>query len=191
MPSGWFRCKCSTLVVAAWLASGGARREPFGDEALRTEFACLVRSAYTCRTMTLHVDHVVLWVEDASRALDFYTRVLGLSPVRAEEFTAGTAPFPSVRISEATLLDLMPSVAAQLATYITGEVKPTAAGRPLNHVCLAMSQAEFEGLAARLAEAGVSTHRVGEESFGARGTSRHWFYFQDPDGNVIEARHYE
>lgn len=139
----------------------------------------------------MNIDHVVLWVEDARRALDFYTTVVGLPGVRREEFLAGSAPFPSVRVSEASILDLMPSVAAQLAAHFTGESKPTSAGKPMNHVCLAMSPGELEALSSRLAAAGVAMHRIGETSFGARGSSKHWFYFQDPDGNVIEARHYE
>lgn len=139
----------------------------------------------------MYVDHVVLWVEDAGRALDFYSKVVGLAGVRAEEFLAGTAPFPSVRVSEGSMLDLVPAVGAPLARGFTGETKPTAAGLPINHVCLSMDRAAFEALAGRLAAEGVATHRVGERSYGARGSSRHWFYFQDPDGNVIEARHYD
>lgn len=84
-----------------------------------------------------------------------------------------------------------PAVAAQFAAKFTGETKPTAAGKPINHVCLAMDRAEFDALAARLDAAGVQRHRIGDSSYGARGSSKHWFYFQDPDGNVIEARHYE
>ncbi len=141
--------------------------------------------------MSYQIDHLVLWVADAQRALDFYVTVLGLSAVRAEEFAAGKAPFPSVRVREGTILDLMPAPAAQFARYFTGETVPTAAGQPINHVCLSMSGAEHDALAERLQSAGVPTHRVGEESFGARGNSAHWFYFQDPDGNVIEARHYD
>jgi glyoxylase I family protein len=139
----------------------------------------------------MHIDHVVLWVEDPSRSLDFYTRVVGLESVRAAEFAAGAAPFPSVRVSDGSILDLMPRVAASFAVYMTGERVPTAAGQPINHVCLAMTAEEFAALSARLATAEVAAHRVGETSFGARGTSTHWIYFQDPDGNVIEARHYE
>ena len=44
----------------------------------------------------MHLDHAVLWVEDASKSLDFYVNVVGLEPVRAEEFKAGKARFPSV-----------------------------------------------------------------------------------------------
>lgn len=138
----------------------------------------------------MEIDHVVLWVEDPRRSIDFYTKVLGLEGVRIEAFLEGAAPFPSVRISDGSILDLMPAIAAPFAAHFTGEKIPTAAGKPLNHVCLAMSRAELDALALRLAEARVATHRVGETSFGARGSSKHWFYFQDPDGNVIEARHY-
>ena len=141
--------------------------------------------------MAFQLDHVVLWVEDASRALAFYTTVVGLLGVRAEEFAAGTAPFPSVRVAEGSILDLVPAAGVEMARGFTGETKPTAAGKPINHLCLAMDAEEMDALATRLASAGVRTHRVGERSFGARGWSAHWFYFQDPDGNVIEARHYE
>ena len=139
----------------------------------------------------MQIDHVVLWVEDAARALAFYTDVLGLTGVRAEEFAAGTAPFPSVRVAEGCILDLVPAIGAELARGFTGEKRPTAAGQPMNHLCLAMDEEEMDALATRLASAGVTTHRVGERSFGARGWSTHWFYFQDPDGNVVEARFYE
>lgn len=139
----------------------------------------------------MHIDHVVLWVEDARRSLEFYTQVLGLPSVRADEFLAGTAPFPSVRISEGSILDLVPAMGAPMVAQFTGEKKPTAAGKPINHVCLAMDRSELDALAARLASAGVDKHRFGETSFGARGTSTHWFYFQDPDGNVLEARAYD
>ena len=141
--------------------------------------------------MTLQIDHVVLWVDDARRALEFYTTVVGLTGVRAEEFLAGKAPFPSVRISGGSILDLVPRAAAEMVRAFTGEDEPTAAGQPVNHVCLAMDRAELDALSGRLDAAGVPKHRVGEHSFGARGSSKHWFYFQDPDGNVLEARSYE
>lgn len=141
--------------------------------------------------MAAQIDHIVLWVEDPRASLEFYVNVVGLPPVRSEEFAAGRAPFPSVRISESTIFDLMASRLAPFAAQTTGETTPTAAGKPINHVCLAMDRGGFEALAARLTAAKVPMHHSGGPSFGARGTTTHWFYFQDPDGNVIEARHYE
>jgi catechol 2,3-dioxygenase-like lactoylglutathione lyase family enzyme len=139
----------------------------------------------------MHIDHVLLWVEDARRALDFYTNVLGLTPVRRDAFIEQKAPFPSVRISDRSILDLVPAAKAPRFAQITREAKPTAAGKPINHVCLSLEPGEFDALAVRLRAAGVVTHSDGDPSFGARGNTRHWFYFQDPDGNVLEARHYE
>ncbi|WP_438027834.1 VOC family protein [Sorangium sp. So ce233] len=141
--------------------------------------------------MTFHVDHVVLWVEDPLRALEFYTQVIGLSSVRAEEFRAGKAPFPSVRLSEVSILDLMPIASAESLRKYTGEAKPSAAGRPINHVCFAMERDDFQALTARLTAANVAMHTASSPSFGARGSTLHWFYFQDPDGNTLEARYYE
>ena len=40
--------------------------------------------------------------------MDFYTRVVGLSPVRFDEFAAGEAPFPSVRVCKDSIIDLSP-----------------------------------------------------------------------------------
>ena len=49
--------------------------------------------------MQAKLDHVVLWVADPLRSLEFYENVVGLAPVRADEFREGKAPFPSVRVS--------------------------------------------------------------------------------------------
>lgn len=138
----------------------------------------------------MDIDHVVLWVQDVRRSLDFYTNVVGLLPVRRDEYLAGSAPFPSVRVSERSILDLMAAEHAPIVAQFSGEKTPTAAGKPINHVCLAMDATELDALSARLASAGVETRTAGNRSFGARGTTTHWFYFQDPDGNVLEARAY-
>lgn len=55
--------------------------------------------------MSLSLDHVVLWVADPLRSLEFFESVVGLAPVRVAEFRAGQAPFPSVRVSDVTILD--------------------------------------------------------------------------------------
>lgn len=121
--------------------------------------------------------------------MDFYTRVVGLEPVRFAEFEAGQAPFPSVRVSADSLIDLAPVHSAAATESLTRA--DGSAGHPVNHVCLAMSKAEYEGLDRRLRAEGVDTGaRVGP-AFGARGWAPHGFYFADPDGNVIEARYYQ
>ena len=108
------------------------------------------------------IHHVVLWVEDARRSLEFYTKVVGLPGVRTEEFAAGQAPFPSVRVSESAILDSMPQMMAPIVSHF--EAKPTAAGKAINHVCLAMTKGQLDAIAARLAEAGVATQRMGDRN---------------------------
>jgi hypothetical protein len=54
------------------------------------------------------LDHIVLNVGDIDRALQFYTGVLGLAGERVEQFRAGKVGFPSVRINDATIIDLFP-----------------------------------------------------------------------------------
>jgi glyoxylase I family protein len=128
----------------------------------------------------MRLDHVVLWTKDPRAAVDFYTKVVGLAPERLSEFESGEAPFPSVRVCADSLIDLMPLKMAE------GK-----AGPPVNHVCLALSRAEYDALDARLQAAGVDTLGRRDHNFGALGWAPQAFYFADPDGNVIEARYYE
>ncbi|MFF8967927.1 VOC family protein [Streptomyces sp. NPDC014995] len=138
---------------------------------------------------TTRLDHVVLWVRDPLAAADFYEKTVGLEPVRVSEFAAGEVPFPSVRVNDETLLDLMPLSTAERMTMLPGAAE--SAGHPVNHICLALSQTAFDALGARLADRSVPMSDVSHGSFGARGKATRSFYFRDPDGNVVEARHYD
>jgi glyoxylase I family protein len=135
------------------------------------------------------LDHIVLWTKNLPASMDFYTKVIGLAPVRFDEYRAGDAPFPSVRVCEDSIIDLMAIEgidATDLLTKVTGS-----AGHPVNHVCLALSKTEYEALDRRLQAAGVDTSARLDRSYGARGWAPHIYYFADPDGNVIEARYYD
>jgi catechol 2,3-dioxygenase-like lactoylglutathione lyase family enzyme len=112
--------------------------------------------------------------------MDFYSKVVGLTPVRFAEFEAGEAPFPSVRVCEDSIIDLMPV-----------ELAAGGAGHPVNHICLALSKPEYDALDQRLQAEGVDTSVRLNHSYGARGWAPHTYYFADPDGNVVEARYYE
>src|SRR5688572_13419994 len=72
------------------------------------------------KSMQAKLDHVVLWVADPLRSLEFYEKVVGLTPVRADEFREGKAPFPSVRVSSDSIIDLMARVAAPLVDHMVG-----------------------------------------------------------------------
>ena len=135
--------------------------------------------------------HAVLWVESASRALDFYVNVVGLEPVRAEEFKAGKARFPSVRINEGTIFDIMErSELLSLVRNFTGS-RNDVGGDPINHLCISMSASEYEAILERLLVHGVELKSGGEDVFGARGQAVRSTYFNDLDGNVFEVRFYQ
>ncbi|MGI5453896.1 VOC family protein [Streptomyces sp. CA-249302] len=138
---------------------------------------------------TTRLDHVVLWVHDPVTSADFYEKVIGLRPVRVDEFTSGEAPFPSVRLNDETILDLMPHSMAERMKMLPGAAD--SAGHPVNHVCLALPGDAFDTLHSRLRERTVPVSEFSYDSFGARGKATRSFYFRDPDGNVFEARHYD
>src|SRR6266545_2398485 len=51
-------------------------------------------------TMNIRLDHVVLWVDEPLRAVDFYERVVGLPGLRVEESGAGRSSCrPALRLS--------------------------------------------------------------------------------------------
>jgi catechol 2,3-dioxygenase-like lactoylglutathione lyase family enzyme len=116
-------------------------------------------------------DHLVLNVEDIERALDFYCGPLGLEPVRVEEWRAGKALFPSVRVSPTTIIDLI--------ARPRGEAN-------VDHICLVVEPLDWQ----EVIDSGVFTVVDGPSSrFGARGSGQS-LYVLDPDGNTVELRWY-
>jgi catechol 2,3-dioxygenase-like lactoylglutathione lyase family enzyme len=119
------------------------------------------------------LDHVVINCADVERSLRWYTETLGLEPVRVAEWRAGTAPFPSVRIHDRTILDL-------LAAPRTG--------LNVDHLCLVIESTDLGELAASGRFDVVGDGPV-EGLFGARGLATS-LYVRDPDGNTVELRSY-
>ncbi|MCL7423863.1 VOC family protein [Streptomyces sp. YS415] len=138
---------------------------------------------------TARLDHAVLWVSDPIGSAEFYEKTLGAEPVRLADYAAGQVPFPSVRLNEETILDLMPLTMAERMTMLPGAAE--SAGHPVNHLCVALGADAFDALLDRLQERAVPVSDVAFGSFGARGPAKRSFYFRDPDGNVFEARHYD
>ncbi len=94
-----------------------------------------------------------------------------------------------MRVSEETILDLMPRSKADRMTMLPGAADSS--GHPVNHVCLSLSAEAFDALLDRLQQQSVPVSDIAHDSFGARGLAKRSFYFRDPDGNVFEARHYD
>jgi catechol 2,3-dioxygenase-like lactoylglutathione lyase family enzyme len=130
------------------------------------------------------LDHIVLNIGDIDRSLKFYTEVLGLRGERVAEFRAGKVGFPSVRVNNATIIDLFPRPNAAAS-----DVPDSKADRNLNHFCLVVEPEDFAGIVEYLNERGVSVNRGPISRWGARGQATSVYFF-DPDGNEIEIRCY-
>ncbi|MGW2401572.1 VOC family protein [Kitasatospora sp. NPDC001664] len=116
-------------------------------------------------------DHLVLNVGDVERSLAFYTETLGLEGVRVEEWRAGKVSFPSVRVSEGTIIDLF--------------VRPREASN-VDHFCLVVDPLDWQ----EVIDSGALDVIDGPDGrFGARGDAQS-VYLKDPDGNTVELRWY-
>ncbi|MFG2397377.1 VOC family protein [Streptomyces lydicus] len=119
-------------------------------------------------------DHLVLKVRDIERSLAFYTGPLGLEPVRVEEWRAGAAPFPSVRISPNAIIDLI--------------VRPEEESGDSNvdHICLVVDPLDWQEV---IDSGALSVLEGPVERYGARGGAQS-IYVADPDGFTVELRWY-
>jgi catechol 2,3-dioxygenase-like lactoylglutathione lyase family enzyme len=134
--------------------------------------------------MNCCMDHIVINMEDSDGMIDFYTSILGLSAERLEEYFAGTVPFPSVRISSETIIDLFPK-------HMWQKGPATEKGMPnLNHFCLSLDKKDWDDLVGRLNASGIKIEDGPVPRWGAHGTGTS-IYFRDPEGNLIEARYYK
>lgn len=131
----------------------------------------------------IELDHIVLNVGDIDRSLKFYTDVLGLKGQRVDEFRAGKVSFPSVRITDQTIIDLFPS--KDRASDSSSE----RAVKNLNHFCLVVGADSFSGIVDYLAENHVTVRQGPVSRWGAQGRATSVYFF-DPDGNEIEIRCY-
>jgi catechol 2,3-dioxygenase-like lactoylglutathione lyase family enzyme len=117
------------------------------------------------------LDHIVLNVADVERSLAWYRDELGLEELRVDEWRRGEVPFPSLRVDDTTIIDLF-------GTDRTGQ--------NVDHVCLVVEPTDLDAVK----RSGRFDVRSGPASrWGALGNGNS-LYVHDPDGNVVELRHY-
>lgn len=134
--------------------------------------------------MNFKVDHIVINAVDINVSLRFYIEIIELHGERIEEFKNNQVPFPSVRITKDTIIDLFPK-------KLWEKTNPENVCRPnINHFCLSTSKKNWESLQERLKKNGISIDDGPVKRWGAHGSGVS-IYFRDPDENVIEVRYYE
>jgi len=117
------------------------------------------------------IDHIVVNVSDAARSVAWWQQILGAEPERLAEWEAGEVLFPSVRLNETTIIDLL-----------EGE----RTGTNVDHVCVVVEGADLDVVAA---SSEFEVLGPPAQLFGARGTGTA-LYVKDPDGNTVELRTY-
>ena len=120
------------------------------------------------------LDHLVLVVADVERCVAWYRDVLGLEALRLDRWRAGEVPFPSLRVDEGTIIDV-----------VAGDRDPSVRGN-LDHFCLVVEPVD---LAAVRDGGGFDVVEGPATRWGARGDATS-LYVRDPDGNVVELRSY-
>lgn len=122
--------------------------------------------------MSIHVDHIVVTARDKVETMNWISRVLGVDPGPV------TDPFAVVELGD-TSIDYLEVEGDEL--------------RPL-HIALRVDESEFDGVLARLIEAGAEYFARPQNadnpgkghvyySNGGRG-----FYFYDPNGHPMEIK---
>ena len=129
------------------------------------------------------MDHIVLNMVDEAKMMAFYSQVMEMKPERFEEYRAGKAPFPSLRLNKDTIIDLFPE------RMWRNKAQAGPRGRNLNHFCISLDKDGWSDLLKRLQDHGVGIEEGPVQRWGAHGTGTS-IYFRDPDGNLIEARYY-
>jgi glyoxylase I family protein len=117
------------------------------------------------------LDHVVLSCRNLEQALDFYTRILGLT----EERRIAQLGLVQLRAGR-SMIDLVPAKAGRAER-----------GLNVDHFCLGVEAQDLNAAAVYLRARGVEVMGEPADRYGARGTGKS-IYVRDPEGNVIELK---
>lgn len=116
-------------------------------------------------------DHIVLVSTDVEATVAWYHDRLGLAVERLDEWRDGQVLFPSLRLSETSVIDVL-----------AGD----RTGNNVDHVAVVVEDVDLE----ELASSGRFDVVAGPaDLWGARGQGR-GIYVRDPDGTLVELRTY-
>ncbi len=127
----------------------------------------------------LRIDHVVLRVEDAERAIAFYCGVLGCT-VEKRRDDLGLVHLRA----GASLIDL---VTPDGPLGRQGGALAGTEGRNVDHFCLRIEPFDEAAIRALMAANGVTVYGDVQNNFGAEGNGPS-IYIADPDGNSVELK---
>jgi len=117
------------------------------------------------------IDHIVILSSDVERTVAWYQDRLGLTVERLDEWRAGQVLFPSLRLSDTSIIDVL-----------AGE----RTGQNVDHVAVVVDDVDLDDLAT----SGRFDVVAGpSDLWGARGQGR-GLYVRDPDANLVELRTY-
>ncbi len=125
------------------------------------------------------IDHVVLRVRDAERAIAFYCGVLGCTVEKRRDDLG----LVHLRAGD-SLIDL---VTHDGPLGRRGGAPAGPEGRNLDHLCLRIDPFDEAAIRAHMARHGVAVHGEVQTNFGAEGDGPS-IYLADPDGNGIELK---
>ncbi|BEP45622.1 MULTISPECIES: VOC family protein [Variovorax] len=127
----------------------------------------------------LRIDHVVLRVKDAERAIAFYCGVLGCT-VEKRRNDLGLVHLRA----GASLIDL---VTPDGPLGRQGGALAGTEGRNVDHFCLRIEPFDEAAIRALMAANGVTVYGDVQNNFGAEGNGPS-IYIADPDGNSVELK---
>ena len=107
------------------------------------------------------IDHVVVHVEDVSRAKQFYVDLLGMEVAHEHDGRV------FLRFGQ-----------QQLGLFKAREPREASAGRDLNHIALQVESGSYEEVKSALEASGIAVS-------GRKGDPR-CIYFRDPDGHQLQ-----
>jgi glyoxylase I family protein len=117
------------------------------------------------------LDHVVLRCRNLEQALDFYTRILGLT----EERRIAQLSLVQLRAGR-SMIDLVPAKSGRAEE-----------GLNVDHFCLGVEVHDLNVAAVYLRARGVEVMGEPADRYGARGMGKS-IYVRDPEGNIIELK---